>query len=87
MRLYVAYRRHKRKGVPRRIASGSQTTIKTKMREHLSTKWLVATYQLKPNVPTMIQVIENFNQVEADEVERYEVTANGRLRKGGLDEH
>ena len=77
-RIYVAYRTDE---PGTRLASGSLTTIKARIREVLSSEWEIAEYRLAAGVPTMCAVIEDLSSIEAEEAEGYRVTASGQVRK------
>ena len=71
----------KEKKVPKRLASGSATTIKKEMAAYPGTKWTVAVYNFKPSVENIIQVIVDLPGMEAEESTDYKVTESGQVRK------
>lgn len=79
-RIFVAYRTDSEEE-PQRIADGSQTNLKKRLREHLDTTWSVAFYNLKADVATIVQLIEDISEVEAEELTNYRVNASGQVRK------
>ena len=71
----------KEKKVPRRLASGSGTTIKKMMGAYPGTSWSVALYNFKPSVENILQVITDITKMEAEESDDYKVTPSGQVRK------
>lgn len=67
--------------VPKRLATGSATTIKKLMAQYPGTKWTVAVYNFKPSVENIIQIITDLPGMEAEEATDYKVTESGQVRK------
>lgn len=71
----------KEKKVPKRLASGSATTLKKLMAEFPGTKWTVAVYNFKPSVENLVQIITDLPSMEAEESQDFKVNDSGQVRK------
>ena len=71
----------KEQKVPKRLASGSATTLKKLMAGYPETKWTVAVYNFKPSVENIITIITDLTALEADESTEYRINASGQVRK------
>jgi hypothetical protein len=79
-KIYVAYQTAG-PAIGQRLASGSITTLKTRMRPIPASEWTVATYDLKPTVKTLCVVIENIVEMEHEVLEKMAVNEAGQVRK------
>lgn len=66
-----------------RVASGSLTTLKEKVRVHPDSQWAIYLYDVKGNVETLIIMMEgDISKLPAPQpVEHWRITASGQVRK------
>jgi len=80
MAVYVAYR-ERGKG-PKRLARQNALELRQELRTFANTTWTVARYTTSSwKEETLCRLFENPLKVEADDVERYDVSSSGRIRR------
>jgi hypothetical protein len=79
-KIHVAYRTDAG-GAGMRLASGSSTEIKARMRQTVGSEWTVATYEIKPTVKTICTIIENIVGMAHESIEKMVVNQSGQVRK------
>lgn len=80
-RIFIAFRKEKVKGVPKRLVTGGLSNIKKMMKEHNGTSWMVALYNFKPSVENICAMLSDITTVEAEESYEFEVNDSGRLKE------
>ena len=80
-KIYVAFKTDAdRAGM--RMASGSDTTIRTKIREFANSRWRIATYNIKSTVVSMCQIIEDLVKIPMEgSLEDVRVNEVGQVRQ------
>ena len=67
--------------VGQRLATGSITTLKKKMRPIKASEWTVATYSMKHTVPVLCDIIEDLMGIDYEVLEKMIVNEAGQVRK------
>ena len=75
MKVYVAFREES----DVKLVDKSLTTVKKRLKEHPSTTWLVAFYQLPSGAANVCAAIENILGFEAESAQHYSVSPKGRV--------
>ena len=79
-KIYVAFQTAGT-SIGQRVATGSITTLKTRMRPFKASEWTVATYDVKPTVKVLCAIIENITDMEYEVLEKMVVNEAGQVRK------
>lgn len=64
----------------KKIATGSMTIMKTRLREHPDTLWSIKTIQIKADVPTICALVEDWTKLAVESTESVRVNASGQVR-------
>ena len=76
-KIYVAV--EKADADAKKLATGSMTIMKTRLREFPDTLWTISTIQIKADVPTICSLIEGAD-TPAESSEDVRVNASGQVR-------
>lgn len=64
----------------KKLASGSMTTMKERLRAFPDTLWSIKTIHLKADVPTICSLIEDWSAIAPEATEQVRVNASGQVR-------
>jgi arginine utilization protein RocB len=69
------------KKVPKKVVRSAIAHIKEKIKKYPESEWSVKTYNVKVDVKTLCQLIENIKKVEHVDEQSIRVNAQGQCRK------
>lgn len=84
-RIFIATRKEKMEGVPKRLVVGGLANMKKEMKEFPGSSWIVALYNFKPSVDNICVLLKDITSKKArkliTEGYEFEVSNGGRLKQ------